>query len=364
MAEYFATSEDKIQLVISLNFIGLAAASLIAGPLSDSYGRKNVMVFGVIVFTISCFGCLYASNYAILLFWRLLQGVGGGIMSSVTFPMVMDSCREDEASSILGIWNSAVSAALTLAPLIGSFIGANFGWRANFIVVLVLAIITSLATIIYLEESLPAEKRVPIRFKLLARNYVTILKNKNFVYQTIICVFPYIGMIVYIANSSLLFINHFGMSEERFGFYQTIITCTFMLISLFTGKIIRLLGEKKTYNYSIMVNALGAFILLVIAVFAPHSPNLITLAMIIYTAGLVLFWVLCGAYISRIFPHLRGTSSSILLGVRLVGIALCVSLSGVTFNGTIMPIAIIISALVVIALICYQKDSKLMQRAN
>ncbi len=72
MIKYFGVGENQIQLILSINFAGLCIASLVSGPLSDSFGRRKILVYGLLVFFISSVGCVFATKFNTMIFWRFI----------------------------------------------------------------------------------------------------------------------------------------------------------------------------------------------------------------------------------------------------------------------------------------------------
>jgi len=111
MIDYFGISENKIQLVLSINFAGLCIAGLIAGPITDSYGRRATLIIGLLIFIIGSIGCVYTDNFAMLLFWRLLQGIATSVPMVIGAAMFFDKYTAEKAGKTIGVLNSFISAS-------------------------------------------------------------------------------------------------------------------------------------------------------------------------------------------------------------------------------------------------------------
>jgi DHA1 family bicyclomycin/chloramphenicol resistance-like MFS transporter len=220
MIDYFGISENKIQLVLSVNFAGLCIAGLIAGPISDAYGRRTTLIAGLLLFVIGSIGCVYTDNFIMMLFWRLIQGIATSVPMVIGAAMFFDKYNAEKAGKILGVLNSFISASMAAAPIIGAWISEAFDWRANFVAILILGIISFAAILLIIEETLQEDKRKKFNIKEILKNYVRVLKSFPFIMYSIMAIFSFTTTIVYIANLSVIFINHIGMTLEVFSYHQ------------------------------------------------------------------------------------------------------------------------------------------------
>ncbi len=111
MINYFGVQENAIQLILSLNFAGLCIAGLICGPLSDSFGRKKVLSVGLL-FVISSAGCVFATEFRMMLMWRLIQGIAASVPMVVAAAQIFDRYTEEKASQYIGILNRTLCKIL------------------------------------------------------------------------------------------------------------------------------------------------------------------------------------------------------------------------------------------------------------
>jgi len=152
MAKFFNSSVTNIQWTLVINFIGLCIFTLFYGPLSDIIGRKKVLLFGCFLFFIASIGCSLTNELDFLYIYRFLQGLGCGAIWVVGFTVASDAYEGDRVIQIFGILGATISASLTVAPMVGSFIVAEYGWRATYNFVSFLSFI-SLITAIFLPET-------------------------------------------------------------------------------------------------------------------------------------------------------------------------------------------------------------------
>ncbi len=339
LKEYFATTESKIQLLISVNFIGLCIASFFYGPLADAYGRRPVLLIGMLLFTLSSIACTLANSLEVMLFWRFIQGLGASVTFIVPKTMIHDKYDREEAVKILGIYGSIITFVLAFAPIIGNYLYLTYSWRANFIFIAILATFTLLSSIIFLRESLHKEKRILMHAPTIMRNYKKLLTNPTAMAYLYLCCAIVGAYVTYITNLSLIFINHLGVSKINYGYYQGVILLVFATMSLFSIHIINRLGMHFTRILGMSITVIGAILFLVIALWFPNSPLFITTSMTLFTGGLALnLGIFSGDYVN-VYPEIKGVAAALGRSIGLIITLIFLGLSAYFFDGTMLPIA-------------------------
>jgi DHA1 family bicyclomycin/chloramphenicol resistance-like MFS transporter len=342
LQDYFATTESKIQMIISLNFVGLCIASLFCGPLADSYGRRPVLLAGMLIFSISSIACVMVNSIEAMLFWRFVQGLGTSVAFVVPSAIIYDTFDQEKAAKMLGIYNSIVTFAMSLAPIIGSILYINYGWHANFMLVAALATVTFLAALFFIKESHPIDNRAKLHLPTIMQGYIKLLKSPKAMANLYLICGVCGAYFAYIANLSLIFINHLGVSKMAYGYYQAIILLTFAIVSFSSGYVIMHYGMDRTRILGTKITVLGAILFAIVMIFAGDNPILITFAMTIFTGG---FAVNMGIFFSdymSVYPEIKGIASALANCIRLFVMAVLIGLSGIFFNGTMMAVGVII----------------------
>jgi DHA1 family bicyclomycin/chloramphenicol resistance-like MFS transporter len=342
LQDYFATTESKIQMIISVNFLGLCIASLFYGPLADAYGRRPILLIGMFIFALSSIACVLVNSIEAMLFWRFMQGLGSSVAFVVPAAIIYDTFDQEKAAKMLGIYNSIITFAMSFAPIIGSFLYLTFHWRANFIFVAALAALSFLLALIFIKESLDKEKRARMHVPSIMASYAKLLKNPKAMANLYLVCGVCGAYFVYIANLSLIFINHLGVDATHYGYYQAVILLIFAIVSFSSGYVIMWIGINRTRMLGKKVTVCGAVLFLAVALFAGESPLLITGAMAIFTGGFALnMGIFFGDYMN-IYPEIKGVAAALANSIRLFVMAALIACAGFLFNGTVMPVAVIV----------------------
>lgn len=216
MTTFFATTPAKINLTLSLFFVFFGTGILIWGPLSDKYGRKPVLYWGLVIYIAASLLCGFAQDYLHLVIFRIFQAFGGGAATAVATAVVKDLYAGEKRAHVLAVIMAMVITAPVVAPIIGAQLLKIASWRAIFFT---LAGFGCFAFIM----ALPLEESLVHRYegsplRSLGRLFV-VLKNPGF--SWLLGIFSSVPMplMAFIAASSYIYIEGFGLSEEGFSLF-------------------------------------------------------------------------------------------------------------------------------------------------
>lgn len=353
MIKYFAILESEIQLIISINFLSLCIASLIAGPLSDSFGRRIVVLGGLFLLMLSSIVMVMLDNYTMLLIWRFIQGIATSVAMVCGGAIFFDYYSGEKAGKLIGIVNAVITSAMAGAPVLGAYLSEAFNWRANFIAVMILSIIVFLCFWLFIKETLEEKQKKSFKINSILSDYIRVLSNPTFICYCLIACFPFIAIIVYITNLSVIFINHLGIELHDYSYYQASTSIAFVIFSLASIKIISYKGADFTKNLGGALSILGTVALLIIALIDHTNAFLICASMFIIAAGGSIMTGTFGSKALSLFPDINGIAMAACTALRLFIISASVGLTEIYFNGTIMPVALVFMAYIIFSGLFY-----------
>ncbi len=158
-SELGVTDPNDAQLVVSTLFLGFALGQVLAGPLSDSFGRKPVIYGGYMIFLIGCALSLWAQNWEVMIAGRVLQGLGAAAPRIVTLALVRDRHAGREMARIMSVVMAVFILVPMIAPAVGQLVIGISGWRATFAVLMAMAVVASLWLALRQPETLPPPAR-------------------------------------------------------------------------------------------------------------------------------------------------------------------------------------------------------------
>ncbi len=318
MVAYFATSEAYIQHILTANFIGLFLSTLIYGPLSDSFGRKPLLSAGVGLFALSSVMCMLVSTVDALILWRLVQGLGSGAITGIGTAMVFDAFPKEMTARLIAILNSFVTGVMAFAPLAGSWVNILFGWRMNFVIIAVLAILSTLSVVFLVKETHPVQQRAPFSLRGIFNEYGRMLINPTFMFNTLLWNIMFGLLMVFVANLSLIYIDHLNVSEKIFGFHQASIMATFFVASIAAAQCIAKWGMNRTKWLGNVFFGMGAIALILLVAINWLQPILISLSMSLCSAGVALACAIYYVDAMSEFPQSTGMLAALSQGLRLL----------------------------------------------
>lgn len=327
ISSYFGVSERKVELTIAYNFLGFWIAAVLYGPLSECYGRRKIMIIGNTFLLMGAFGCGIVTTIDQLLGWRFIQGIGASAPAVIVFAMIADVYKGNEAIRLIGIMNATLTLVMAIAPIVGSFINYAWGWRGNYFIVAAISLISW----ILLFKMLPETKKNLQRFNLkrIQNHYKVLLRSPAFICTSFVPSMLYAAYMAFVACGPFLYMETFNLSIFTYACHQGVIIAVFSLVSLFSHNIINIFGEKSCIVLSVTACSISAIGLTLISLFWPHSPFLITSCMIIFCMGFSLCYPIIFSISLDLFPHLKGTASSLTMALR----ALIVGLTSFLYNG-------------------------------
>ena len=172
------------------------------------------------------------------------------------------------------------------------------------------------------------------------------------VYSTL-AISAFTGVVIYVANLSVIFVNHMGMNLAEFSFWQATTMGTYIVFSLLSAKIIGMKGLEYTQHLGSLLALIGTAALFGVGQMMPHNPFMICLSMAVIAAGGAFFTAPFGVKAMSVFPEMKGAAGAMMTAVRQSFAAGLVILSEVMFDGSITPIATIIFGLAIVCTLLY-----------
>jgi len=345
LQEVFDLSPFLVQLTLSVNFISYCICSLFAGTLGDRYNRRHVMLGSLAIFVFGSIFCVFAPNFSILLLGRLLQGIGMAGPAVLAFVLIADEYPIEKQASIIGIYNGICNLSVAVAPVLGSYVNLFFNWRGNFVLLLILGIIS----LVMGYFTIPNRKPDP-SISLSLKSYWPLLASAKLMTYVLGISFLAVPYWVFVGMSPVLYMEDMGVPLTHFGFYQGAIAGVFSLISLLSPKILTAFGQRNCLFYSEILCFITTSIMLLIALFGIHQPMIITASMLVLAAVVVFPFNILYPLSLEIIPNSKARTAALMNAGRLSLTALALSCVSYIYAGTFLPIGITIFITTSIAL--------------
>lgn len=219
LAVAFSAAPGHVQLSLASFFLGLAIGQAFYGPISDRFGRKRPLYFGLVLFVLASAGCALASSINALIVLRFFAALGACSGQVIARAMVRDLFEGREAVRVFSLLILVMGASPALAPLLGGQILVWFEWRFIFGLLTVLGAIGLAGTILRLPETRRSQAVEPLALKSVLTTYYRFLQDRSFIGYALTGGMGMSGMFAYIVGSPFVFIELFHVSPSHFGWF-------------------------------------------------------------------------------------------------------------------------------------------------
>ncbi|MFV3092050.1 multidrug effflux MFS transporter [Pseudomonas sp. GW6] len=217
MQQHFATSSGWVQASLAIFLIGLAIGQLVYGPIADRYGRRKPLLVGMVCFLLGSLLILVAGNIETVLLGRLLQAVGGAAALVIPRAIVADLFDDDQAARVYSMLMLVMGLGPVLAPSLGGVLAEHFGWQAIFASLALFGLLCLGAIYLWIDESLPQERRNHDSLLRSMRGYLHLLDDPHYRRYTWIISLFCASLFTYISGVPFVLIELYGLSPANFG---------------------------------------------------------------------------------------------------------------------------------------------------
>ena len=209
---------NLVQLTLAAFLVGLALGQMFYGPLSDRFGRKPPLFFGIALYFICSLSCVFVQNIETLIVLRFFQGLGGSAGMVIPRAMVRDRMGAEGSAKAFSMLMLVFGLAPILAPFIGGAMLVVASWRGIFVVLAVFGLLCLVGTRKFLTETVDAGRAEPLHLGRTLRQYWGLLRHKQFMSYVMCGGLVQAGMFAYIAGGPFVVIELHGIKPQYFGF--------------------------------------------------------------------------------------------------------------------------------------------------
>jgi DHA1 family bicyclomycin/chloramphenicol resistance-like MFS transporter len=314
MAEHFEADYAVMQLSVAI-YLGFSAVlQIFVGPISDKFGRRPVILWGLAIFLVATVGCIYAPNIETFLTFRMMQAA---IATSMVLSRaaVRDMYAQDQAASMIGYVTMGMAVVPMISPAIGGVLDEWFGWQAVFWALFVLGAATMLLAWGDMgETAMPSTKSLTAQFG----EYPELLRSVRFWGYALAASFSSGAFFAYLGGAPFVGQEVFGMSPATLGFFFGAPALGYFLGNFLTGRYATRFGVNQMVLWGCAANATGGTISLLIFEAGYGSPASFFGMMTLVGLGNGLTIPNATAGMLSVRPHLAGTASG-LGGAIMIG---------------------------------------------
>lgn len=217
IAKDLHTTVANVGLSLSSYFIGISAGQLLYGPLLDRFGRKKPLYIGLTVYILASVGCIAARSIDALVALRFIQAVGSCAAAVAAIAMVRDIFPVKDSAKVFALLMLVVGASPMIAPTVGGYVTAAYGWQTVFIILAGMGILILLATIFFLPESYQPDITMSLKPGPIISNFLSVIKVPQFYTYALTGALAFSGLFAYVSGSPLVFMDIFHVGEKTYG---------------------------------------------------------------------------------------------------------------------------------------------------
>ncbi len=337
-------SAGAVQASLMAFFISLGLGQIVYGPASDMLGRKAPLYFGLGLFAVGSVACALAPDIQTLVAWRAVQGLGACAGMVVPRAVVRDLHTGPEAAKLMALLTLVFSVSPILAPLFGSFLIEWSGWRAVFWAVTVAAALALVLLATSLEETRPAEQRAGSTVRSALAGYALLLRDSHFIGLVLIGAFGISSFFAYLANSSFVLIDHYGLTPRQYSYAFAANAASFIGMSQLTGRLVKRFGMVPLVSGSVL--GYTVFMLLTLLLNLAGLDGLWLMIGLLFVGFGFLGLVLPASSVLALDAHgeIAGTASALMGTLQFMTGAAVMAVVGHFVDGTARPMLVGIAA--------------------
>ncbi|MCF8474313.1 MAG: multidrug effflux MFS transporter [Emcibacter sp.] len=336
---YFNTDVTTVQLTLSVYLVVFAFCQLFYGSLSDRFGRKPIILIGILIYFIGSLVCIIASTIEILIFGRILQALGGCAGVVLARTMVRDIYGQERSAKILSYMGTAMALAPALGPIIGGYFTVAYGWQSNFIILTIFGGLCLFGIIFILQETNQHKDPHAIHPRQTLKNFKTLLNDRHYFGYLLTATFSYSGLFCFISGSSFVFINILGLTADEFGYCFAAAVAGYMVGTQMGGRMVYRLGLIPIVGFGATISSLAGTAMLIMALLSVNQVWAILIPMVFYMVGLGMTFPSSLAGVIGPFPKMAGAASSLAGFTQNTVAALVGLIIAHSFNMTQIPMA-------------------------
>jgi DHA1 family bicyclomycin/chloramphenicol resistance-like MFS transporter len=311
IAKSIGATPVEMQQTLSAYLFGFAFMNLFHGALSDSFGRRPVVLWGLAVFTLASLGCALSQTIGQLVLFRALQGLSTGAGIVVSRAVIRDMFPPAEAQKVMAQVTIYFGVAPAIAPIVGGFLFVHAGWHAVFWFLVAVGVVLFAANWKLLPETLHTTQRQPFNARHLMRGYWDLCSDPRFLLLALASGVPFNGMFLYVLSAPAFLGDHLGLAPTQFFWFFLLTIGGIMAGAWASGRMAGKVAPKRQIRDGFVIMlATSAANVVANALFEPHA------LWAMWPIGLFAFgWALMVPVVTLLVldlhPERRGMASSL-----------------------------------------------------
>lgn len=352
MVAAFSTTTSKVQMTMSLYLAAVAITQIFIGPLSDRYGRRPVIVWGMLIFVLGSIICVAAPTIEIMFLGRIIQAAGGCTGLIMARAIVRDLYNREQSASMIGYVTMGMTVGPMVGPAMGGLLDQRFGWQGGFYLMLGLGVIVFVLAWLDLHET-NHNRQATGGFKGLVRSYRTLIGERQFLAYACTAMFTSSVYFSYLGGAPFISADVLGMEPAEIGLYFMFVAAGYIFGNWISGRFAASVGVIRMVITGSCLPAVSVALVAAAVYLGYYNPFALFLPMFFVGLGngMCLPSAISGAVSVR--PELAGAASALSASLQigfgaLTSTVVAWMLSETMFPSTVWPMIAVMACCIVL----------------
>ncbi|QLB19250.1 Bcr/CflA family multidrug efflux MFS transporter [Mannheimia granulomatis] len=265
IAKDLAISQEKVQTTLAVFTLGFGCGQLFWGPMADSFGRKVIILIGLIGSAIAAYFLTQVENIETFYLLRLIQGLCAAAPAVVLGALVRDLFEKNLFARLMSVIMIISMLAPLLAPIIGGYVAKYFHWHSIFYVLVAMGLLCVALISWKIPETLPVEKRLPLSFGKSLKNFSELLLHKPTLGYVLIGGLTFAGIFCFLTSGSIVYIGIYGISKEYFGYFFGLNMVVMVIMTAINSKMVVKVGSERMLQIALALQVISGIWLALVA---------------------------------------------------------------------------------------------------
>ena len=311
IAASLGATPAQMQQTLSAYLFGFALMNLFHGALSDRFGRRPVVLIGLVAFTLASLGCALSETIGQLVAFRALQGLSAGAGVVVSRAVIRDMFPPEEAQRVMSQVTIFFGIAPAIAPVLGGYFFVHLGWHSIFWLLVAVGVLMFVLNLRYLPETLHADDRQSFAPGPLLRAYADLVRNPRFVLLVFASGVPFNGLFLYVLASPEWLGTHLGLGPTQGFWFFGLSIGGIMGGAYLSGRLAGRMRPKRQIRWGFLIMLAVSLLNVVLNLLLPPHPGWALLPVGVFAFGWALMVPVVTLMVLDLAPDRRGMASSL-----------------------------------------------------
>jgi DHA1 family bicyclomycin/chloramphenicol resistance-like MFS transporter len=338
LTEGFAAPLSQAQLTLTALLLAFGTSQLVWGPLSDRFGRRPVLLWGLGAYTLASVGCALAPSMPLLIVWRTVQGaaMGAGVMGARA--IVRDLYTPEIGARVLSRGLTGLGLIACMSPSLGGLLSDLWGWRYALTALAVFGALSLSLVALRFEETVPRMNPLALRPATLFATWLMILRHPTFLAWSALTAAAYAGLFTFLASSSFVFIKVLGLTRTQYGLVMFSASFAYLLGTVLCRRLLPRYGVRRTVALAGVLTLTGGTLTGVLALAGLHNGWAIMLPFYVFMLAHGVHQPCGQSGAVGPFPQAAGAASALNGFLMMITAFVVGGWIGTRLDGTVFPL--------------------------